>query len=254
MDLDERWRPQSTDEMFDHLLSMTDVYFWRGSGDSAWALDSTVVRRIRKSRVPRLRQPSERLMASRERVLLNRARHDGYGVRNGVRLTDLELLALLRHLGAATRLVDFSRSAMVALWFACSSHFEVDGELLGVSYEQVYGASEGSGLAMDSEDYDAVMTQLAESPAVWQWHPTKVGSRVSAQHSHFLFSTFVDEPHGTLALEPESTHVVEVPSALKKELLAVLQTVFDIHFLSMFPDVEGFAQAYGVEGGEHDRW
>ena len=52
---------------------------------------------------------------------------EGIGTRSeemGRQLSDLEILAELQHFGAATCLIDFSRSALVALWFACQTGFK----------------------------------------------------------------------------------------------------------------------------------
>ena len=49
----------------------------------------------------------------------------------GEDLCELELLARLQHHGAATRLLDCSRNAFVALWFACRWEPDKDGVLIG---------------------------------------------------------------------------------------------------------------------------
>ena len=52
--------------------------------------------------------------------LIKEARRQGHDQKNGQQLSDLELLAELQHFRAATCLIDFTRSALVALWFAVS--------------------------------------------------------------------------------------------------------------------------------------
>lgn len=254
---EKRWRPASTEELITKLLELEDVYFWRGSADASWNLDSTIVRRIRQRESKFLNTANERSIVRAETSLLKRARHEGYGIRDGVRLSDLELLALLRHLGAATRLLDFSRSALVALWFACNTGPDVDGELLGINSGQVMGGPEGQDLEVEADQYEDVMAELGQTSDVWHWQPTRVSPRVAAQHSHFLLSTFVDEEHGTTAIgdvKDSAQIVIDVPAVLKPALLELLAGLFDIRQLSMFPDVEGFANAFGVFSGDHDRW
>ena len=52
-------------------------------------------------------------------------RHDQL---NGERLSDLPLLAELQHFRAATCLIDFTRNALVALWFACEKKSTTESE------------------------------------------------------------------------------------------------------------------------------
>ena len=63
----------------------------------------------------------------------------GHDQKNGQQLSDLEILAELQHFGAATCLIDFSRSALVALWFACqhSSKGEANGKVYAVRHDDM---------------------------------------------------------------------------------------------------------------------
>ena len=61
--------------------------------------------------------PSKLLKINKD--LIEKARSLGHDQREAQQLSDLELLAELQHFGAATCLIDFSQSALVALWFAC---------------------------------------------------------------------------------------------------------------------------------------
>lgn len=258
MEWERRWHPESVPELLQHLHELRQVHFWRGSADASWPLDSTVVRRIRNHRHRRLSAPSERRIGHEEQTLLRRARHQGYDLHRGVRLSDLELLVLLRHHGAATRLIDFSRSASVALWFACCSHPGVGGELIGVSADHVWGSSEGEPLELETEAdaYEDLMAEVAASGGLWQWQPTDVSSRVAAQHSQLLFSGFVDEPHGSVALPSHSEAVVaiDIPAGLKPAILRFLKNALDIRHLSMFPDLQGFSESYATDRSDDDRW
>lgn len=111
----------------------TTVRAWRGQASLSWTVDSTATRRVRNSedwdhewanfvqdysagyRPEYLGSPQEAersfsndMVRGHDEQLLDKARLQGYGYQSGRRLGDLELLALLRHHGAATRLVDFT--------------------------------------------------------------------------------------------------------------------------------------------------
>ena len=51
--------------------------------------------------------------------MIRKCKLKNYDKREGKQLEELELLADLRHHGSANCLIDFTRSALSALWFAC---------------------------------------------------------------------------------------------------------------------------------------
>jgi FRG domain len=86
---------------------------WRGHADIDWRLDSGAVRRLLQAE-PWLRGSPECLedeVQGYETQLLYNARLAGHGHHEGRQLGDLELLAMLQHHGAATRLLDFTETS-----------------------------------------------------------------------------------------------------------------------------------------------
>ena len=243
--------PGSLIELLEILGAESGVRFWRGIPDRSWSLDSSLARRLAASPYGSVTEGRAQFT---ERDLLERARHRGFDIINGQRIGDFELLALLRHHGAATRLVDFTRSATVALWFAVSQLPEQDGSIIGVHTDHVAGFHEGQP-APDS--YADLVAKLVGSSNVWGWSPPAVSPRVAAQHSQLLFSKIEGRPHGTLLLptEPDAVLRLQVPAAIKGDVRAFLRNVLDIDFQAMFPDLPGFALAFSAEPTEDPyRW
>lgn len=240
--------PGSLDEMLGIVAGLERVHFWRGSADSRWLLDSTLVRLLKKDRW----ESNEHIARHREKSLLSRARHRGYDIVNGVRLSDLELLALLRHHGAACRLVDFTKSAAVGLWFSALEVPKQSGQLLGINTDYVHGYEDEP----IGESYDDVM-RLAEKGHPVTWTPMQVSGRVAAQHSQFLFGPVEDYDYGSLGLPVEHDAVVNVliEPGLKPVILTFLRKVLDIGSQTMFPDLPGFAVAFSSTPPEEPyRW
>ena len=93
-------------------------YLFRGVSNEHYEIEASASRRLGKNGS----NPAKLLKINMEMV--SDARLAGHDVKNGQRLSDLELLAELQHYGAATCLIDFSYSAQVALWMACQREFK----------------------------------------------------------------------------------------------------------------------------------
>lgn len=227
------------------------VRMWRGQSDEEWLLHSSAYRKMLLSESD---DRMERHVASYEKGLLERARHRGFGMLDGRSLSDFELLARLQHHGAATRLIDASRSGLIALYFACSGTVDRAGMLFGIHCDQLGG---GEGKLLNQNYIDRIRSiEKYNHPQTWE--PPVVSARIAAQHSQFIYSAIkIGLPHGSLALE-SSEHLlaIRIPAHDKPNYLAMLAANFDITRLSLFPDIDGFGSAYGpnIEQWANERW
>jgi hypothetical protein len=248
--------PESPIEMLDLIAhggdeSDTAVRMWRGQSDEQWLLDSAAYRKMLLS------ESDDRMewhVAYYEKGLLEKARHKGFGRLDGRMLSDFELLARLQHHGAATRLIDATRSGLIGLYFACSGNFDRAGMLFGIHCNHLGG---GEGKLLD-ETYDERMKSIAKHNHPQTWEPPVVSARIAAQHSQFIYSTIKPGlPHGSLAIEElEYLLVIRIQAQDKPTYLKVLSANFDITLLSLFPDIDGFGRAYGPsrEQWANERW
>src|SRR5438105_1147733 len=105
----------------------------------------------------------------------------------GRRLTDLELLAVLQHFGAATRLLDFTKNAFSALWFACNSD---PAEYGLVFFARLHTVTEKSHWISSSEDVCLPMKELLQkyNSKIFVWEPVHLFQRMKVQQGLFAFS------------------------------------------------------------------
>lgn len=246
-------QPESFDDLIELLMrphrEWGRVWMWRGQADAEWPVHSSAYRRLRRGQGEVL----ERDVAHYEENLLTQATHRGFRYQEGRRLSDLELLARLQHHGAATRLVDMTKSALVGLYFACLGAAGRTGALIGV-HSAYLGGYESE---PNEDEYATVMKGLEDLDHPMTWEPTGVSSRVAAQHSQFLYSAVVDRPTGSLALpEGDNTRVIAIDEALKPLFLKTLSDVFDIRAQSLFPDIDGFgvANSHEIPSDQMFRW
>jgi hypothetical protein len=231
-------------------LATAGIGAWRGQASVDWGLDPSLVRRYRQHHERRpgftLTEPDIRAV---EKALIESARAAGLGTNLG----ELELLALLQHQGAATRLLDCSRNAFVALWFTCRSEPEKDGMVIGFQLGENAVHLDTAALR---RGIDELLT-MASGRLLW-WQPRSLSPRISAQQAVFVFGQVVDEPWGSIRLGGGGVGLDEigvVPGAalifvsaqLKTVLNGIWEPMLGFSEESLFPDLAGFALAHSVD-------
>lgn len=255
------WAPQLMTEMASllALLGWQTRGGWRGQADLDWHLDSGAVRRVREPRpeddlVGAPEGYLEQVVRRYDTELLARARMAGHGWNGGRTLSDLELLAVLQHHGAATRLMDFTRNAWTALWFACRDAPERFGLLVGFDLSGAFEVSDATTLAQPFGD---LLDAADERVSIWR--PSALSPRIPAQQGFFLWGPARFRPWGSIGVfteedageSPISRRVpgfvcVAVAPELKHDMDLHWSSLFGFEQETMFPDLDGFARAHGA--------
>lgn len=243
-----------------------DVVAWRGQEDICWSIDCTATRRL-ETRQPDIAGPTEieESVTEYEERLLAEARLIGHGFRNGRELSDLELLSVLRHYGAATRLMDFTRNAFIALWFATRSRSGSYGLLIGADPRP--GASRR---VRTKEHLEKPLRSVMDRKNIQRkfllWEPRHLFDRMRVQQSLFVLGpvarrSWGSAPFGLRAEDPEQVPeelvLVAVSPWLKQQLLdidgykASWRSLFGYEERYMFPDLEGYAGSHGSSAPFH---
>jgi FRG domain len=225
---------------------------WRGQSDISWRLDSAAFRRLKlDDDDQRRRDVVEDDLQEYELRLLDRARLAGHGHRNGRRLSDLELLGLLQHHGAATRLTDWTSNAFIALWFACRSYRDEIGVVFGANFDNAWRVTTEDMLGLTYPE----LLERAEGRVAY-WHPAALSPRMPAQQAFFLWSevqarewsslgTLPADEHGDVSLLSEEFTAIAVTPELKKEMRALWHKSLGYSEPTLFPDFDGFANTHG---------
>ena len=232
------------------------VLAFRGQEDEDWRLESSAERRLDTINQDRIADSS---FIEYHKTLLEKCKLKNYDKREGKPLAELELLADLRHYGAATCLIDFARNALVALWFACEKTRSDDSDgkvfVVNTADEKAFLEITPPDIANQpienilrfktrktdtSEDHVTKSRELGtfetfqDKPNFWYWTPAHLNERITAQHSLFLFglpSVSEQLPSEKIIIESES----------KAQIRQELKAIHDIHEESLFPGFVGFA-------------
>lgn len=265
------WGAVSMPETITELLSIImenkhgngfNVSYWRGQAEIEWLLNSSIVRKAQKEEPLNGTVPTdtgiEQSISFWEENLLHKAKRLYYDYdEHSRKIGDVELLAKLQHHGAATRLLDFSKNVLIALWF-CVSDTERNknvGLLLGIDTYVIAGLGEGH---FDFKmDYPGFVKELNESDSINLVDVPVVTPRVLAQGSVFLCSKCHNSSHGCFLLPEEKYYkAIAISPELKKQCVSILTEQFNITPYTIYPDIEGFARANSVKWkfSEFERW
>ena len=225
---------------------------FRGQENKKWLLESSAERRLKAS-LPSQEGITAPFLEYNEN-LIKKCRLKNYDKREQKQLDDLELLADLQHHGAATCLIDFTRNALVALWFACQKSDNADGKVFVVNiadrrtfWEITHKDIEDNSISdiLQFKTRDTDQDQETEPPtpetfallpnklSFWHWTPAHLNERITAQHSLFLF--------GLPSSEKLRSKEIIIESASKEQIRKDLEALHDICEESLFPDFVGFA-------------
>ena len=231
------------------------VLVFRGQEDAEWHLESSAQRRLKKLNSSFIEY---------HRDLLEKCKLKKYDKREGKKLSDLELLADLQHYGAATCLTDFTRNALVALWFACEGE-DAKGEnahgkvfVVNTADEKTFGKITSSDIddkpikdvlefntrnpskthevntkTVASPDKKLKPEPIREKIKFWSWIPAHLNERIAVQHSLFIF--------GLHPLDKSISGEILIKSEDKKNIRKELKEIHNICAESLFPDFVGFA-------------
>ena len=227
----ESRRVETLSEFIEWASQFNDgQYLFRGVSKDCYKIEASAYRRLTTNKT------AARLLKINQE-LIEKAKSRGHDQKNSQELSDLELLAELQHYGAATCLIDFSRNALVALWFACqqsSTEQQKNGKVFAVrSDDPARFKTVTPKLIAKDIDHFFKLEERSEYP-LYQWEPKLQNNRIIAQHSVFVF--------GGAQIEAETECVIMLSS--KEAILKSLDEISDITEASMFPDFDGFARLH----------
>ncbi len=130
-------------------------------------------------------------------------------------LSDDEILTRLQHLGGKTNLIDFTRDLNIALFFASYHSHDEDGRVIFMEEPLV------------SRDQREVLASYKLVPRGTPANMTDVQK-----------SVWVEPRNGYI--DDEEVTVIEIPSALKPEILSHLRVVYGIDASTVYNDLSGF--------------
>ena len=201
---------------------------YRGHAKAKWTVDSGAVRRLVAADGDEVLQDEGAL-----RKLVKQYQTDELiipmKVIGGEPMTDVQMLSVLQHQGAATMLLDCTENPLVALWFACADKPKRAGKVFAVDI----------GDPLEWTNGRKVERPLDEDQGLVYYEPDRsLGVRIVAQQSVFL----ICNPR----IPERVVKEVEIPRDAKSDVREALERL-GLSDRVMFGDVSGLAAQTGSE-------
>ena len=202
-----------------------DTYLFRGLPSAAYTLGASAYPYLN----PKV-GPAQLL--KHNKALIKDTRLQGHDERDGRALSDLEVLAELQYLRVPTCLIEFTASALAALWFACQSTSEgdSDGKVSAVHDDPNRITKVTPDLLTTDTHIDHFLQADANGKYPrYRWQPSQLQNPMIPQESVFLL--------GGKIIEPDAECVIAAKH--KQEILESLRSFLHISNLTRAPDSGG---------------
>lgn len=136
IDFDKPFSLETTMEKWNDIVSFNQLflsnYIFRGQGDSMWPIESTLLRLVKRCHSDRNDPNTANIY---EDKMIREVKYKFPLYDSSIKIdeaNDVEWLSLMQHYGAPTRLIDFTSSIFIALFFALDGSFDKDSAIWAI--------------------------------------------------------------------------------------------------------------------------
>ena len=226
-------------------------FLFRGQSDKKWDLTPSLTRIARRNKLDRdkciqlERESISKFSISANYILpieqtLSLA-HVRLRSQDGLGIDFLGWQTLMQHFSAPTRLLDWTSSIWVALYFACAENAECDGVIYIADFNKVTNHSDKK---LNGGNLTKLMGDPKSSNIVVFLMAYNSNERIEAQQGRFSVCTNPLINHDKLINEsdPNSLIKFEIPKEIKTTILMELNQM-NINAKTLFPGIDGLGKS-----------
>ncbi len=254
-------RVNSMPELTHELNVLPNHYAFRGQSNSIWSLQSTLERILGD-------KWSEKLARQFEDYSLEvfKSKYHIYSATEHVPNSKFGWLSVMQHYGVPTRLIDFTTSPYIALYFALETYDPLSNNDLAIyalDYTSIMECSLSSIRTIDNKFIDTRKTIQGKQDQVfdevvdrysydiaWITEPVELNARIDRQSGTFLIAGNLGktiEKILNLPLYSQSSIIKIIIPALLYEGIFVALRKMSINSKSIYGDLAGLARSIRME-------
>ena len=239
---------------FDRIVSKKHFRKWifRGQSSSDWALESSLHRAFKEAQsIHKLSRGKEKNLnrVEHEKVMIDRFKCNAHLYLDHLPQAEdlLSWLSLMQHHGAPTRLLDFSFSPYVALFFALESG-EKDAAVYCINHDAIRNDDDKYFGNNRLEVYSKILDPVKGicEPYLFAFEPTFSNQRLLSQQGLFVATNTLDISHGEIlndyAIKDADVIKIIIPAKQRFEGLRKLNKM-NINSSNIYPGLDGFCKS-----------
>lgn len=255
------------EELVERLNKFSNNFVFRGHSDENWKLETSLQRLLKDKYLSMVTKFEEFAISEfKSKFYL-------YNTSDYEPKTTLEWLSMMQHYGTPTRLLDFSESPFIALYFCLENSNKVqkqDMVIYAIDYRNInkttleYFRQYDSSFKYDYTDIENAKDFIFEEyvkrfniPLLWVTEPKRLNKRIEKQRGTFLYTNCNDKSY-TEILETElykDIDVFELKFAAKYwDSYFTILNKMNINGKTVYGDLDGlskqikmFIQAYSTD-------
>ncbi len=238
---------------FDEMVSSKHYRKWiyRGQSDFDWVLESSLHRAFEEAKaIHLLGNKHTKLLNKREheKVMIDRFKRNAHLYLSHLPSDgdDLSWLSLMQHHGAPTRLLDFTFSAYIALFFALE-YKKCDAALYCINHHAIRGGDEEyftDRLEVYSRILDGEMH--SDDQCLFAFEPTFSSQRLLSQQGLLVATNTLKYTHEKIIdgydIEEGNVLKIKIPASLRLSGLKKLNQM-NINSANIYHGIDGFCKS-----------